>query len=130
VELNPNASPAEHCDLPVEGAGTRSGVGVAVGSLWPVADSVAGLRARAHPGREGVVGDETRPGESARPHRHRVRKGRQEKAHRGGKTGKGNPYLKGVLGEAAAAAAKTNTTFTDAVSAFHAAAEGKQGQAE
>ena len=28
---------------------------------------------------------------------------------RGGKTGKGNPYLKGVLGEAAAAAAKTNT---------------------
>jgi transposase len=29
--------------------------------------------------------------------------------HRSGKTGKGNPYLKGVLGEAAAAAAKTNT---------------------
>jgi transposase len=29
--------------------------------------------------------------------------------HRGGKTGKGNPYLKGVLGEAAAAASKTNT---------------------
>ncbi|MGH3697663.1 MAG: transposase [Pseudonocardiaceae bacterium] len=29
--------------------------------------------------------------------------------HRGGVTGKGNPYLKGVLGEAAAAAAKTNT---------------------
>ena len=29
--------------------------------------------------------------------------------HRGGATGKGNPYLKGVLGEAAAAAAKTNT---------------------
>jgi transposase len=29
--------------------------------------------------------------------------------HRGGKTGKGNPYLKGVLGEAATAAAKTNT---------------------
>jgi transposase len=29
--------------------------------------------------------------------------------HRGGKTGKGNPYLKGILGEAAAAAAKTNT---------------------
>jgi transposase len=29
--------------------------------------------------------------------------------HRAGKTGKGNPYLKGVLGEAAAAAAKTNT---------------------
>jgi transposase len=29
--------------------------------------------------------------------------------HRGGKTGKGNPYLKGVLGEAAAAAAKTDT---------------------
>ncbi|HEY2503637.1 MAG TPA: IS110 family transposase [Mycobacterium sp.] len=28
---------------------------------------------------------------------------------RGGRTGKGNPYLKGVLGEAAAAAAKTNT---------------------
>jgi transposase len=28
---------------------------------------------------------------------------------RGSKTGKGNPYLKGVLGEAAAAAAKTNT---------------------
>jgi transposase len=28
---------------------------------------------------------------------------------RSGKTGKGNPYLKGVLGEAAAAAAKTNT---------------------
>lgn len=28
---------------------------------------------------------------------------------RGGKTGKGNPYLKGVLGEAAAAASKTNT---------------------
>jgi hypothetical protein len=28
---------------------------------------------------------------------------------RGGKTGKGNPYLKGVLGEAAAAAGKTNT---------------------
>jgi hypothetical protein len=28
---------------------------------------------------------------------------------RGGKTGKGNPYLKGVLGEVAAAAAKTNT---------------------
>ena len=28
---------------------------------------------------------------------------------RGGKTGKGNPYLKGVLGDAAAAAAKTNT---------------------
>jgi transposase len=27
----------------------------------------------------------------------------------GGKTGKGNPYLKGALGEAAAAAAKTNT---------------------
>jgi transposase len=29
--------------------------------------------------------------------------------HRAGKTGKGNPYLKGVLGEAAAAAAKTDT---------------------
>lgn len=29
--------------------------------------------------------------------------------HRAGKTGKGNPYLKGLLGEAAAAAAKTNT---------------------
>ena len=29
--------------------------------------------------------------------------------HRGGKTGKGNPYLKGILGEAAAAAARTNT---------------------
>jgi hypothetical protein len=28
---------------------------------------------------------------------------------RGGKTGKGNPYLKGVLGEAATAAAKTDT---------------------
>jgi transposase len=28
---------------------------------------------------------------------------------RGGKTGKGNPYLKGLLGEAAAAAAKTST---------------------
>jgi len=28
---------------------------------------------------------------------------------RGGKTGKGNPYLKGVLGEAAATVAKTNT---------------------
>src|SRR5438094_7734533 len=28
---------------------------------------------------------------------------------RGGKTGKGNPYLKGVLGEVAAAAAKTDT---------------------
>ena len=28
---------------------------------------------------------------------------------KGGKTGKGNPYLKGALGEAAAAAAKTNT---------------------
>jgi transposase len=28
---------------------------------------------------------------------------------RGGRTGKGNPYLKGALGEAAAAAAKTNT---------------------
>jgi transposase len=28
---------------------------------------------------------------------------------RGGKTGKGNPYLKGVLGEAAAAAARTDT---------------------
>ena len=29
--------------------------------------------------------------------------------HRAGTTGKGNPYLKGVLGEVAAAAAKTNT---------------------
>lgn len=29
--------------------------------------------------------------------------------NRGGKTGKGNPYLKGILGEAATAAAKTNT---------------------
>jgi transposase len=29
--------------------------------------------------------------------------------HRGGRTGNGNPYLKGVLGEAAAAAARTNT---------------------
>ena len=28
---------------------------------------------------------------------------------RGGRTGKGNPYLKGILGEAAAAAAKTDT---------------------
>ncbi len=28
---------------------------------------------------------------------------------RGGRTGKANPYLKGVLGEAAGAAAKTNT---------------------
>jgi transposase len=28
---------------------------------------------------------------------------------RGGKTGKGNPYLKGALGEAATAAAKTDT---------------------
>ncbi|HEY6796137.1 MAG TPA: IS110 family transposase [Kineosporiaceae bacterium] len=32
---------------------------------------------------------------------------------RGGKTGKGNPYLKGVLGEAAAAAAKTQTFLGD-----------------
>jgi transposase len=29
--------------------------------------------------------------------------------HRAGKTGKGNPYLKGLLGEAAAAASRTNT---------------------
>jgi hypothetical protein len=29
--------------------------------------------------------------------------------HRAGRTGKGNPYLTGVLGEAAAAAAKTDT---------------------
>jgi transposase len=29
--------------------------------------------------------------------------------HRAGKTGKGNPYLKGLLGEAAVAASKTNT---------------------
>ncbi len=29
--------------------------------------------------------------------------------HRAGTTGKGNPYLKGVLGETAAAAAKTDT---------------------
>lgn len=29
--------------------------------------------------------------------------------HRGGRTGQGNPYLKGVLGEAAAAASRTNT---------------------
>ncbi len=29
--------------------------------------------------------------------------------HRAGKTGKGNPYLKGLLGEVAAAAAKTDT---------------------
>lgn len=29
--------------------------------------------------------------------------------NRSGKTGKGNPYLKGALGEAAAAAAKTDT---------------------
>ncbi|MBT8227560.1 MAG: transposase [Dactylosporangium sp.] len=29
--------------------------------------------------------------------------------HRAGKTGKGNPYLKGLLGEAALAASKTNT---------------------
>jgi transposase len=29
--------------------------------------------------------------------------------HRAGKAGRGNPYLKGVLGEAAAAAAKTDT---------------------
>lgn len=29
--------------------------------------------------------------------------------HRGGRTGKGNPYLKGVLGEAAAAASRTDT---------------------
>jgi transposase len=28
---------------------------------------------------------------------------------RSGKTGKGNPYLKGILGEAAAAAARTDT---------------------
>ena len=32
---------------------------------------------------------------------------------RAGKTGKGNPYLKGVLGEAAAAAAKTDTFLGD-----------------
>jgi len=32
---------------------------------------------------------------------------------RGGATGKGNPYLKGVLGEAAAAAARTNTFLGD-----------------
>jgi len=32
---------------------------------------------------------------------------------RGGKTGKGNPYLKGALGEAAAAAARTNTFLGD-----------------
>jgi transposase len=31
--------------------------------------------------------------------------------HRTAKAGKGNPYLKGVLGEAAAAAAKTKNTF-------------------
>ena len=30
---------------------------------------------------------------------------------RNGKTGKGTPYLKGVLGEAAAAAAKTDTSL-------------------
>jgi transposase len=29
--------------------------------------------------------------------------------HHGGKTGKGNPYLKAALGDAAAAAARTNT---------------------
>ena len=30
-------------------------------------------------------------------------------SNRSGKTGKGNPYLKGILGEAAAAAARTDT---------------------
>ena len=33
--------------------------------------------------------------------------------NRSGKTGKGNPYLKGVLGEAAAAAGRTNTCLGD-----------------
>jgi len=33
--------------------------------------------------------------------------------NRSGKTGKGNPYLKGVLGEAATGAAKTDTLLGD-----------------
>ena len=37
--------------------------------------------------------------------------------HRGGKTGKGNPYLKGVLGEAAAVAARTDTSSENATGA-------------
>jgi hypothetical protein len=40
----------------------------------------------------------------AQPPHHPVRA-----SNRSGKTGKGNPYLKGVLGEAAAAAARTDT---------------------
>jgi len=34
-------------------------------------------------------------------------------SNRSGKTGKGNPYLKGVLGEAAAAAARTDTFLSE-----------------
>ena len=36
---------------------------------------------------------------------------------RGGKTGKGNPYLKGAIGEAAAAAARTDTSWASATGA-------------
>ena len=42
--------------------------------------------------------------------------------NRPGKTGKGNPYLKGVLGEAAAAAGKTDTFLGNATGAWPAAA--------
>ena len=38
-----------------------------------------------------------------------IQSGPVTRAGKTGKTGKGNPYLKGALGEAAAAAAKTNT---------------------
>ena len=45
---------------------------------------------------------------------------------RAGKTGKGNPYLKGALGEAAAAAAKTNTFLGNAtVASSNAAANSR-----
>ena len=42
--------------------------------------------------------------------------------HRAGTTGKGNPYLKGVLGGAAAAAAKTNTFLGERYGAWSNAA--------
>ena len=43
---------------------------------------------------------------------------------RGGKTGKGNPYLKAALGEAAAAAARTDTFLGSATGASSNAAAG------
>ena len=96
------------------GAGQPAPDAAGAARRWPRLDEIPGIGRARRPGDH----RRDRPGHDPVPHRRRTwcpgpscapAPSSPGHAAAAGKTGKGNPYLKGVLGEAAAAAAKTDT---------------------